>query len=33
VVNVSKSTDGTTVNLQLADGRIIDASKVTQWDT
>ena len=33
VVNVSKSADGKTVNLQLADGRMVDSASVTQWDT
>jgi flagellar basal-body rod modification protein FlgD len=33
VATVSKSADGKTVNLNLADGRVVDANSVTQWDS
>ena len=33
VVSVSKGSDGTSINLLLADGRTVDANSVTQWDT
>jgi flagellar basal-body rod modification protein FlgD len=33
VVTVSKSSDGKSINLNLADGRVVDASSVTQWDS
>jgi flagellar basal-body rod modification protein FlgD len=33
VVSVSKGSDGTSINLLLADGRTVDANNVTQWDT
>ena len=33
VVTVSKSADGKTVNLNLANGMVVDANSVTQWDS
>jgi flagellar basal-body rod modification protein FlgD len=33
VATVSKSADGKTVNLNLADGRVVDVNSVTQWDS
>jgi flagellar basal-body rod modification protein FlgD len=33
VATVSKSADGKSVNLNLADGRVVDANSVTQWDS
>jgi flagellar basal-body rod modification protein FlgD len=33
VATVSKSSDGKTVNLNLANGMTIDANSVTQWDS
>lgn len=33
VATVSKSADGKTVNLNLADGQVVDANSVTQWDS
>ena len=33
VATVSKSADGKTVNLNLANGMVVDANSVTQWDS